>query len=70
MTRDYFAERKSKKKIKFPGGNIFLYGVKKKKIVVRICRNSFSRRNKYLHVSEVVSTSSFNFVKRLRCTFC
>ena len=69
-TRDYFAEKNNFKKLKFSWGNIFLYRGYCQKIGVPICRNSFSRRNKYLHVQVVVSTSSFNFVKRPRSAFC
>ena len=54
----------------FPGVTYFFTGGIVKKIGVHICRNSFSRRNKYVHIQEVVSTSSFDFVKRLRSTFC
>ena len=47
-------EEKKKKKIenflKFSGGNIFPYRGCSQKIGVGICRNSFSCRNKYLHV--------------------
>ena len=49
FTGDYFAERKIEKKKKFKG-NIFFYRGYCQKIVVRICRNSFSRRKKYVHV--------------------
>ena len=63
-------KKELKKNIKFSGGNIFLYRGYCQKIGVRIFRNSFSRRNKYVHVWEVVSTKTFNFVKRLRSTFC
>ena len=50
FTRDYFTEKKIEKNIKFSGGNIFLYRGYCQKIEVRICRNSFSCRIKYLHV--------------------
>ena len=50
FTRDYFAEKKIQKNIKFSAGNILLYRRYCQKIGVRICRNSFSSRIKYLHV--------------------
>ena len=51
FTRDYFAgKKKIQKNIKLSGGNIFLYRGYCQKIGVRICRNSFSCRIKYLHV--------------------
>ena len=62
--------KKIQKNIKLSRGNIFLYRVYCQKIGVRICKNSFSCRIKYLHVWEVVNTSSFNLVKRLRSIFC
>ena len=71
FTRDYFAEKKKlKENNKFSRGNIFLQQGHCQKIAVQICGNNFSSGNKYVHVSEVVSTSSFNFVKRLCSTFC
>ena len=68
FTRDYFVEIKNWKNIKFSGDKKFLYREYCQKIGVRICRNSFSRRNKYVHAHEFASTSSFNFLKRLRST--
>ena len=50
FTRDYFCWKKNWQNIKFSGGNIFLYRAYCQKIGGRICRNSFSRRNKYVHV--------------------
>ena len=52
FTGDYFAERKIEKKIIIIifKDNIFFYWGYCQKIVVRICRNSFSRRKKYVHV--------------------
>ena len=49
LTRDYFNEKKLKY-IKFSESNIFLYHGYCQKIEVRICRNSFSHRNKCAHV--------------------
>ena len=43
------ARGKIEKNIKFSGGNIFPHQWYCQKIGVRICRNSFSRRNKYVH---------------------
>ena len=63
FTSDCFTEKKIQKYIKFSGGNISLPGVLSK-IRVRICKNSFSRGIKYLHVEVVVST------KRLCSVFC
>ena len=50
FTRDCFAGKKIQKNFKLSGGNIFLYRGYCQKIGVRICRNSFSCRIKYLHV--------------------
>ena len=51
FNRGYFAEEKKiQRNIKFSRGNIFLYRRCCQKIGVWICRNSFSRRIKYLHV--------------------
>ena len=52
FTRDYFAEKKSN--FKFSGVTYFFAGGIDKKIGVRVCRNSFSPRNKYVYVQEVV----------------
>ena len=48
FTRDYFAEKRNWKNIKFSGGNIFLYRGYCQQIGVQICKNSFSSRNKYV----------------------
>ena len=63
-------EKKIQKNIKFSGGNMFLHRGYCQKIRVRVCKNSFSCRIKYLYVQEVVSTSSFKFVKQLHSIFC
>ena len=50
FNRDYFAAEKITKNIKLLGGNIFLYRGYCQKIGLRIFRNIFSWRIKYLHV--------------------
>ena len=50
FTRDYFAEQKNEKNYKFLGGIKFFYRWYCQKIGIPICRNSFSRRNKYVHL--------------------
>ena len=50
FARDYFAAKKIEKISKFSGSNIFLYRGYCQQIGVRIYRNSFRRRNKYVHV--------------------
>ena len=65
-----FCWKRNWKNITFSGGNIFFFQGYCQNIGVQIWRNSFSRRNKYVHLWEVVGTSSLNFVKRLWSTFC
>ena len=49
FTRDYFAEKKKKRKnIKLSGGNLFLYRGYCQKIGVRICINRLNPRHKYV----------------------
>ena len=43
-------KKAKEKNTKFSGGNVFHYRWYCQKIVVHICGNSFSRRNKYVHV--------------------
>ena len=50
FTKDYFDGKKFQKITKLPGGNMFLYHGYFQKIEVRMCRNSFSCKIKYLHV--------------------
>ena len=55
-------KKKLKKFLDFQEVTYFFTSGIATKIRAQICRNSFSRRNKYVHVSEVDSTSSLNFL--------
>ena len=66
FTKYYFAEKEIEKTLNFQMVTYLFTMGYCQKLGVRICRNSLSRRSKYIHVWEIVSTSSFNFVKRLR----
>ena len=68
FTKYYFAEKEIEKTLNFQRVTYLFTMGYCQKLGVQICRNSFSRRSKYVRVWEVVSTSSFNFVKRLRRT--
>ena len=57
----FLCSKKIPKNVRFSGCSLFLYwagdggGGYCQKIGVWICRNSFSCRNKYVHVQEIVS---------------
>ena len=66
----YYFAKKKRSNIKFWGANIFLYrGIVKKEEFGYVGIDLVTER-KHVHVKEVISTSSLNFAKILRSTFC